>query len=97
MRSARPCAPPISSASTDAFRKIAAAARVMLPDVLITPYLTTGATDGRHYAGLTKNIYRFLPLRLIGKDLSRFHGVDERIGVADYQNMIRFYAALLAP
>ena len=52
-------------------------------------------TDSRHCAGLTKNIYRFLPITLRSDDAKRYHGIDERISVSDYERCVRFYAQLM--
>ena len=54
-----------------------------------------GATDSRHYAGLGADVYRFLPFRVRPGDLRRVHGIDERIGVDDYRDTVRFYAQLI--
>ena len=44
----------------------------------------TGATDSRHYLDITANgVYRFFPLfvNLTAGDVTRIHGIDERIKV----------------
>lgn len=64
-------------------------------NVLVSPNLVSGATDARHFDHLSDNVYRFLPFRVDKKDLSRFHGVDERISVASYLEGIGFYYNLL--
>lgn len=69
--------------------------RRVRPDALVAPYLVLGATDSRHYAGLTPRIYRFLPVTLTAADLRRIHGTDERIAVDDYARLIRFYRQLI--
>lgn len=61
------------------------------PDVLVSPGLTVGATDSRHYESLTEHTFRFLPMRLEKDDLPRIHGIDERISVENYCEMIRFF------
>ena len=53
------------------------------------------ATDSRHYGGLTKNIYRFLPITLRSGDAKIYHGIDERISFEDYARCVRFYAQLI--
>jgi carboxypeptidase PM20D1 len=53
------------------------------------------ATDSRHYAGLTANIFRFSPVRATSEDLKRFHGTNERLSIANYADMIRFYRRLM--
>jgi len=44
---------------------------------------------------LTTNVYRFLPITLKPDDAKRYHGIDERISVEDYERLIRFYAQLI--
>jgi carboxypeptidase PM20D1 len=60
----------------------------------MAPYLVVVATDARHYADLTRNVFRFLP-RLTSDDLARMHGRDERIGVAEYEMAIRAYREVI--
>ncbi len=50
---------------------------------------------GRHMAGVADNIFRFSPVRARAEDLTRFHGTDERIAVANYADLIRFYTGLI--
>ena len=37
--------------------------REIFPDVIVAPGLMVAATDSRHYAGVTDNIFRFSPVR----------------------------------
>ncbi|MHC5039668.1 MAG: M20/M25/M40 family metallo-hydrolase [Planctomycetota bacterium] len=61
----------------------------------VVPYLVLGSTDARHYQGICRHIYRFLPIRIRPEDLKLPHGTDERIGVGAYANMVGFYAGFL--
>jgi carboxypeptidase PM20D1 len=69
--------------------------RSNFPDVVISPYLTIGATDSRHYRGLCQNIYRFSPLIMDKELLETVHGKNERISIESYKKMCEFYAALM--
>jgi len=40
-------------------------------------------------------VYRFLPIRLDKSDLSRIHGINERIEIEGYRKAVRFYRRLL--
>ncbi|WP_207496189.1 M20 family peptidase [Aridibaculum aurantiacum] len=60
-------------------------------DVVVSPYLVLGATDGRYYTELTPNVFRFIPFN----DVKGFHGTDERVGVDEYKKGIAFYYGLL--
>lgn len=69
--------------------------RQVEPGTIVTPALMLGATDSRHYAELTRNIYRFLPMDLNAKDLERIHGVDERIAVDNCARVVQFYIQVI--
>lgn len=53
------------------------------------------ATDSRYYASLASDIYRFLPLHITPDDLKRIHGVDERIAIKNYAELIGFLARFI--
>lgn len=63
--------------------------------VLVAPVLTIGGTDGRHFAALTDNAYQFLFIRGTMDDFKGYHGINERISIANYLNSIRFYVQLI--
>ncbi len=86
---------PVSDVNAPAFAYVNRAIRATNPDVVVSPFLVLGATDARHYGGLTPNVYRFVPMRTRADDIPRFHGLNERIAVENYAGMIRFYHELL--
>ena len=88
-------ASPESRITSDGFTAIARTIREVFPHAVVAPSLVLGATDSRHYAGLGADVYRFLPFRVRPGDLRRVHGIDERIGVDDYRDTVRFYAQLI--
>ncbi|NKF21069.1 M20 family peptidase [Solimonas marina] len=65
------------------------------PQAVVTPGLVVGATDLRHYQDVIGARYNFLPGQLEAEDLERIHGVDERIAVAQFANVVRFYRQFL--
>lgn len=65
------------------------------PALLVAPYVTSGATDARHYAALTPQLFRFAPMRLDAGLMASFHGSNERIPIVEYRRMLRFYWHLL--
>ncbi len=69
--------------------------REIFPEAVVAPALVIGATDSRHYQPVSKNILRFQPLKINREDLKRFHGIDERIEVESYRQMVRFYRQLI--
>lgn len=91
--SAEPSA--VSSTDSDCYRALERTIRSIAPDVIVAPYLVVVVTDSRHYSGLSRNVFRFLPLRLTSRDLERMHGTDERIGIREYEGAIRIYRQLV--
>jgi carboxypeptidase PM20D1 len=85
----------VSEIDSASFKLLHRTIRQTAPDAIVAPSLLVAATDSRHYAGLTKNIFRFLPIALGPEDAKRYHGIDERISVEDYERCIRFYAQLI--
>ena len=85
---------PVSSPRAPAFEWIARTIRQVFSETQVTPSLVVGATDSRHFVRLSRNIYRFAPLRLAARDVRRVHGVNERIAVQHYLDAIRFYIQL---
>jgi carboxypeptidase PM20D1 len=85
----------VSSTDSQSFRTLERSIRSVTPDVVVAPYLVVVVTDARYYAGLSRNVFRFLPLRLTSRDLDRMHGTNERIGIPEYHTAIRTYRELL--
>jgi carboxypeptidase PM20D1 len=85
----------ISPIDDENFQKLQTTIAQVCPDVLIAPYLVLGGTDSRYYSPICKNIYRFTPTRFGPDDLKRFHGTNERIGVKNYLECVRFFYQLI--
>ena len=52
-------------------------------------------TDTIHYSDLCDTIYRFQPVQLGRNDIHRFHGIDERISVENFHQVVGFYYRLM--
>jgi carboxypeptidase PM20D1 len=85
----------VSSPTSAAFRSLERTIRSVAQNVVVAPYLVVVVTDARHYGNLSPNIFRFLPLRLTSRDLERMHGVNERVGVGEYEDAIRTYRQII--
>ena len=85
----------VSDPDSPAFRHLADVTRALFPDAVVTTGLMLGATDARHYEGLYDNRYNFMPVTLDAEDLQRVHGSNERIAVADYTRLVRWYRRML--
>ena len=86
---------PISDIYSFGYRVIEKTAHEVFPEIYVAPTLVLAATDSRHYVEVSKNIYRFVPIRMKQEDTKRIHGIDERIEIENYKNAIRFYHQLL--
>ncbi len=85
----------ISSADGEGFSVVKRAVAHVFPNAITVPYLVVGATDSRHYAGVTDDTYRFLPLRMRAKDRVRMHGTNEQNTVEMFADAVRFYMAVM--
>ena len=86
---------PVADTESPGFKLIHRTIREVAPEVLVAPSLLVAATDSRHYANLSRNIFRFLPITIRAEDARRFHGIDERIAVKDYERCVRFFVQLI--
>jgi carboxypeptidase PM20D1 len=86
----------ISDLWSPAARPLVDAARAVFPDAVVAPGLGVAISDTRRYAGIAERSFFFLPTRVSGPDLDRIHGIDERISLKHYGEMIRFYASFMA-
>jgi len=72
-------APPVSPTDTALYAALEAAARAMAPGALVTPFMSTGATDGAALRRAGIPTYGILPFPLELGDELRMHGDDERV------------------
>lgn len=85
----------VSPTDSFGFRLIGGAARAVF-GTAVAPAPVIAATDSRHMAGLTRNLYRFQPVQLSLADTAMIHGIDEHLDLEALQRMVRFYAAVVA-
>jgi carboxypeptidase PM20D1 len=88
-------ASPVSSIDSFAFDTIRKTIYQTIPNVIVAPSLTVTGTDSGHYQSFSENSYRFVPVRIGPDNVKRIHGIDERVGVDNYAEIIRFYIQLL--
>jgi carboxypeptidase PM20D1 len=86
---------PVSSTDAPGFQQLARTIREVFPAAVVAPYLVVGATDSRHYGGLTGSVYRFMPATITARELAGMHGTDERVAVRSYLDGVRFYRQLI--
>ncbi len=88
---------PVSDPFGPAFTLLARTIRELDPadGTVVAPYLVTGGTDAKYYAGRSPAVFRFLPAELEPDALGRIHGTDERTPVEGYLDSVRFFRRLL--
>ncbi len=87
--------PPISSATSDAYRLIATLASDS-GRTPVAPALVTATTDSRSMVGIAKDIYRFQPIVASLKDFEMIHGTNEHMTLDNLRRITEFYARLIA-
>ena len=65
------------------FAALEAACRAHLPEAVVTPSICVGGTDGRHFRERGIPTYGLVPGMFTAEDLKGFHGLDERMAVAN--------------
>jgi carboxypeptidase PM20D1 len=85
----------VADSGSPSFALVRRSIESVFPGVLVAPSLVLGGTDSKHYGEIAEQAYRFMPLRVRPEDVPRAHGTNERIALANYAEMIRFYATVL--
>ena len=86
---------PVSDTDSTSFAALARTVRQLNQNVIIAPYLVVGGTDAKHFAGLSRNVYRFSAIVAEPDMMTRFHGTNERLAVDDYARLVSFYEQLI--
>jgi len=76
-----PSTPKVSPFDSEHFRLIEKALRSEIPDALVVPYMSTGATDSRFFRDKGIPCYGIMPAVMSNEDLSSVHGYNEKISV----------------
>jgi carboxypeptidase PM20D1 len=85
----------VSGTESSGYQTLERTVRQLFQGTVVAPSQVISATDSRHYAALSNNIYRFLPVVFRSEDLKRVHGTNERISVEGYAQCVRFYHQLI--
>lgn len=85
---------PVSPFDSDAYKTFTGTIKQVLgEDIIVAPSLMTVTTDTKYYWDLSKNIYRLSPIREEGR--ANAHTVDERVGIKEHIEAVKFYAQLI--
>ena len=65
------------------FHALESACRTYQPNAVVTPSICVGGTDARHFRERGIPSYGLVPGMFTAEDLKGFHGVDERMSIAN--------------
>ncbi|MCS3529890.1 M20/M25/M40 family metallo-hydrolase [Chryseobacterium sp. JUb7] len=85
----------VSPTNTKAFRLIEAGIKEIYPTAIATPYLTVGGTDAYKYQIVSKNIYRFMPVKINNTEQQSIHSTNEYISIENYMKMIHYFEYIM--
>lgn len=85
---------PVSPFDTEAYKTFTGTIKQSFgEDYIVAPSLMTGNTDTKYYWDLSRNIYRFSPVRDEGR--ANAHTVDERVGMKEHIEGVKFYTQMI--
>jgi len=84
-----------SSPESPSFKRLQKTVRQIYPDAISVPFVYIAASDTKHYAPITQDVYRFLPILAVTADLDRIHGTNERIAIDNFAKAVQYYAQLI--
>lgn len=86
---------PLSPVDDSAFALLERTVTEVFAEAVPVPYVMYAATDARHFTTICERVYRFAPFRMSAAQREAIHSYDERLGVEDFLDGIRWYRALL--
>jgi len=88
-------ASPVSSIDSVGWDILTGTIAQVFNDTLTSPFLTMAGTDARHFCNISDSVYRFMPYRLNSTELALMHGLNEKLAITNYLQMIPFYLQLI--
>lgn len=86
---------PVADVESPYFLWLSRLVREAFPEALAAPFLVLGGTDARHYATVTDNAFRFMPVQIEKSDLESVHAVNERLSIENCARMVGFFIAYI--
>jgi carboxypeptidase PM20D1 len=63
--------------------------------IVVVPWLVVAGTDAKHYGGRSRNVFRYIHVRVDDDASTRIHGTDERISVENFLSAVDFFRRLI--
>lgn len=86
---------PVSQINTGPYLWIEDVINQTFPETLVSPNMVLGGTDSRYMALVTDDIYRFAPFSFHVEDMTRIHGLNERMNVDAFAKGIQAYYLMI--
>ena len=86
---------PLSPIEDPAFTLLESTVTEVFPDAVPIPYVMYAATDSRHFTSICPRVYRFAPFRMSAQQRESLHSYDERLGLEDFLDGVRWYRRLV--
>ncbi|MBL7882422.1 MAG: peptidase, partial [Chryseobacterium gambrini] len=67
----------------------------LYPAAIVTPYLTLGGTDAYKYQRVSKNIYRFMLVKINNSEQQSIHSTNEYLSIENYMKMIHYFEFIM--
>lgn len=85
----------ISDIHSSEYAYLTSCIRKKFPDIGIAPYIIMGGTDCRYFQPLTKNAYRFSPLRTTTEQINACHAINENVTVSALTEAVDFFKVFI--
>lgn len=81
--------------TSDGVKLVENAVKIVLPQVIPSPFIIFGGTDARHFVGVAKTVVRFAPLRMNYDIVNRVHKPNEYIFTDSVIKAVDVYKAII--
>ena len=88
-------ASPVSSSESQPYHAMKKIIQEHFPEAIVSPVLSIGASDSRHFSRLSNNVLRFIPVVIEDEEKQMIHGYNERISIAGFEKAMQFYYELI--
>lgn len=80
---------------SDGFLRLENAVHSVFRDVIVTPYIMTGASDCRFFSRVSDCCLRFAPFRIDDEQLESIHGLNENVNLSALAPAVDFFRILI--
>lgn len=86
---------PECSFESDGYNLIKETVYETYPGTIVSPFVSFGGTDGRHYNEISDCVIRFSPMPVTNEERRGMHGLNEKLSVSSLEKCLEFYERLL--